>query len=196
MFRVLKSLIEYQKINVILGKADSMKFHKLILELAPRVAFFFYWIFDTLIVLSKIKFLTNVDIKWITHKWASCWTFANFVGILGHIVELLELSKQEVQCIAKKRIASQDKTGQIDSNGQSQDKSLEAIKAEQRDIANKQFKQYLGIIGKTGDSITSTNLLGWDKSYLGYQFNDGLIGLGGLASGLISAYNLYPAAKK
>jgi len=77
-----------------------MALHKLILALAPRVAFFFYWIFDTLIVLTKIKFLNNMDLKWLTHKWASFWQFANLVGILAAIVELVEISREEVKLIA------------------------------------------------------------------------------------------------
>ena len=60
----------------------------------------------------------------------------------------------------------------------------------------KRFMQYLSILAKVGDSITSTNLLGWDKNYLNYQFNDGLIGVGGMASACIAVYNKYPALKK
>lgn len=61
LFRVLKSLIEYKKINEILGKMDKMALHKFILLIAPRIAYFFYWIFDTFIVLAKIKVLPNLD---------------------------------------------------------------------------------------------------------------------------------------
>jgi hypothetical protein len=46
-----------------------------------------------------------------------------------------------------------------------------------------------------GDSITSTQLLGLPKQYLGFEFNDGAVGLGGLTSALISCYNAYPALK-
>jgi hypothetical protein len=97
---VLKFLIEYKKINALLGKADSMPVHKLILALAPRIAFFFFWFFDTLIVLIKIKFLTNWDLKWVTKRWAAVWTFANFMGIVGAIVELVELGNEEVKLLA------------------------------------------------------------------------------------------------
>lgn len=56
LFRLFKSLLEYKKINEILGKAESMPMHKLILALIPRVCFFFFWMLDHLVVLSKIKF--------------------------------------------------------------------------------------------------------------------------------------------
>jgi hypothetical protein len=79
LFRLFKSLLEYKKINDILGKADTMQLHKLILTLIPRIAFFFFWLFDHLVILTKIKVINSVDIKWVTHKWALCWFIANTV---------------------------------------------------------------------------------------------------------------------
>tara|TARA_B110000285_G_C14821323_1_gene466646 strand:- start:60 stop:251 length:192 start_codon:yes stop_codon:yes gene_type:complete len=63
-------------------------------------------------------------------------------------------------------------------------------------VKTKRFKAVLNVIKCSGDSITSTSLLGWPKAYLGFEFNDGQIGLGGLASAAISCYSTYPAAKK
>ena len=54
----------------------------------------------------------------------------------------------------------------------------------------------MAIVKSTGDSITSTNLLGWPKRFLGFDFNDGLVGLGGLTSASIACYQIYPAGKK
>ena len=67
---MLKFLIEYKNIRALLGKAENMKLHKFILALIPRVAYFFYWFLDTIIVMIKIKVLRNWDAKSITHKWA------------------------------------------------------------------------------------------------------------------------------
>lgn len=86
-----------------LGKADSTPLHKLILQLIPRIAFFFFWLFDHLIILSKIKFLNNVDIKWVTSCWAKCWVIANTTAIIGAIVDLVQLAKDEAKLIAQKR---------------------------------------------------------------------------------------------
>lgn len=66
--------------------------HKFILALIPRVAFFFYWFLDTMIVMIKLKVLRNVDIKPITYKWALLWTIANFTGIISAIVDLNEIA--------------------------------------------------------------------------------------------------------
>ena len=95
LFRVLKSLIEWQKINVLLGKAGSMPALKFILQMIPRVAFFIYWIFDTLVVLSKIKFLTSIDQAKVMYRWAFLWTIGNFTTLLGALLELFELSQEE-----------------------------------------------------------------------------------------------------
>jgi hypothetical protein len=105
LFRMLKFLIEYKNIRALLGKAENMKLHKFILALIPRVAFFFYWFLDTIIVMIKIKVLKNWDAKNITHKWALLWTIANFTGILGALVELYELATEEVKLIASKNVS-------------------------------------------------------------------------------------------
>ena len=97
---MLKFLMEYKAINKLLSQADTMAIHKLILSLVQRISFFFYWIFDMLIILSKIKFLQNTDLKWLTNKWAGFWTLANFTGIITAIVNLVEINKEEVKLIA------------------------------------------------------------------------------------------------
>jgi hypothetical protein len=127
LFRIFKWLIEYKKINVILGKADSTALHKLILAIIPRIAFFFYWILDSVIVLSKIKFLTGVNDKWITHKWATLWTIANFTGALGAIVELVEVGKEEARLIAEKAFQIENKNAsgaQVSCNTQNEKNEL------------------------------------------------------------------------
>jgi len=110
MFRLFKSLLEYQKINAMLGKADSTQVHKFILALIPRIAFFFFWLFDHLIILSKIGFLTNVDLKWVTSCWAKCWVVANTVSIVGAVVDLVELAKDEAKIVAQKRFQQSNGT--------------------------------------------------------------------------------------
>jgi hypothetical protein len=97
-------LIEYKKINEILGKIDKVALHKFILLIAPRIAYFFYWIFDTFIVLAKIKVLPNLDQAWLTFRWAAFWTFANFVNIIAAIVELVEIGKEEAKLIAQRKV--------------------------------------------------------------------------------------------
>ena len=88
---------------VVLGKADKMALHKLILAIIPRIAYFLYWVFDTLVVLTKIKFTSRWDIKDLMYKWATLWTIANLFTIIGAIVELVELGKEEAKMIASRK---------------------------------------------------------------------------------------------
>ena len=106
LFRVLKSLIEYKKIMELLGKQTSMVMYKFILKLIPRVAFFIYWIFDTLVVLRKINVLPSIDLAWVSYRWAFFWTIANLTSALGALVELVDLAKEEAKLIAKKKLGS------------------------------------------------------------------------------------------
>ena len=43
-----------------------------------------------------------------------------------------------------------------------------------------------------GDNITATQTGGYVKQFLGFEFSEGLVGLGGLTSGVIQSYNAYP----
>ena len=103
LFRVLKSLMEYKKINAILGQADTTPIHRVILLLIPRISSFFYWILDTIIVLAKIKFLKNIDIPWVTYRHAFLWTITNFAQAFTAILDLLSLAKEEAKLIAEKQ---------------------------------------------------------------------------------------------
>lgn len=158
-----------------------MSLHKFILLIAPRIAYFFYWIFDTFIVLAKIKVLPNLDQAWLTFRWAAFWTFANLVNILAAVVELVEIGKDEAKLFAQRKVQNY--------GGNEEDiKSLNLIRQQENDIKKRKFEQILNIVKNAGDAVTSTQILGWPKKFLGYEFNDGMVGLGGLTSALITCY--------
>ena len=71
-----------------------------------------------LLILTKIKFLTNTDLKQITYRWAICWTVANFSGIIGAIVELVGIAKQEAKLIAQKRVLAHDSSSKENQGNQ------------------------------------------------------------------------------
>jgi hypothetical protein len=54
----------------------------------------------------------------------------------------------------------------------------------------------LNVIKNLGDSITASQSLGYPTRFLGVNFNDGLVGVGGFTSAAITCYQTYPAAKK
>ena len=110
-----------------------MSLHKFILLIAPRIAYFFYWIFDTFIVLAKIKVLPNLDQAWLTFRWAAFWTFANLVNILAAVVELVEIGKDEAKLFAQRKVQSQ--------GGNEEDiKSLNLIRQQENDIKKRKFE--------------------------------------------------------
>lgn len=186
LFRLFKSLIEYKKINEILGKADTMPMHKFVMALIVRVCFFCFWMLDHLVVLHKIKFTTQIDIKWVTHKWASFWLVANTVNIISSVTTLVELAKDEAKLVAQKRFQQSNCT----------QKAADEFRQKEKDIAKKRFDAYLMIIKSLGDNITASAVSGYAKKWFNIDWNDGFIGCGGLTSALISCYNAYPAAKK
>ena len=186
LFRMLKSLAEVQKIEALLQKVGTMDLWRFILKLIPRVAFCLYWVFDTLLIMGKIKVLPNLDMAWVSYKWATCWTIANLSSIANAAVNLMDLGHKEASLLARKKVEASGSDKQND----------DSVKQELIETRAAQFNESLMLIKSCGDSITSTNLLGWPKQALGYDFNDGIVGCGGLTSALISCYQVWPAAKK
>ena len=46
-----------------------------------------------------------------------------------------------------------------------------------------------------GDLIAATQAVGIPKAVIGKEFNDGMVGLGGLLSACITCYQLFPEKK-
>ena len=80
-----------------------MPMHKLILALIPRVAFFIFWFFDHLVVLSKIKVISKFELKWVLQKWGFLWMVANTTNIIASIVTLFELKREKKALIQSKK---------------------------------------------------------------------------------------------
>lgn len=59
LFRLFKSLVEYQKIQLLLKQKGPQ--HKKVINILCRLGFLLYWIFDNISILAKIKFFQNVD---------------------------------------------------------------------------------------------------------------------------------------
>lgn len=94
--------MEYQKINALFAKASSTPLHKFILLIIPRISYFFYWILDTLVVLSKIKVINRFDEAKLAYRWATLWTIANFTTIIGSLLDIVDLGKDEAKISAQR----------------------------------------------------------------------------------------------
>ena len=93
LFRLFKSIVEYQKIQQ-LANAKAPQ-HKKVLNILSRAGFFFYWIFDNLQILSKVKFLEGVDKEKAGKRAAFFWMLGLLFSIAVVIIEMLETAKAE-----------------------------------------------------------------------------------------------------
>lgn len=49
------------------------------------------------------------------------------------------------------------------------------------------------IIKALGDTMTATQGLGYPKQFLGFDFNDAVVGIGGFTSAALTCYQTYPS---
>lgn len=167
LFRLFKSINEYHKINEFLSKKELSQVD--MLNVAGRVAFLLYWVFDNLSVLSSVKFL-NFDAKQMNKYGAFWWFVALVLGQAASFITLANLAKEEAS-IRKKEKSEETQ------------KALKAINA-------KRFTEYLNIIKQAGDMITSSQAIELPAKF-GFNFNEGHIGCGGFVSAVLTMYQLY-----
>ncbi len=92
LFRLFKSFNEWVKIKEFLA-GDLSKVDKY-LSVATRLAFLFYWIFDNLSVLIKIKFISSLDLAQATKRACGFWLLGLILGII-HAIRNLMLAVKE-----------------------------------------------------------------------------------------------------
>eukprot|EP00388_Colpodella_angusta_P031377 GDKK01022599.1.p1 GENE.GDKK01022599.1~~GDKK01022599.1.p1 ORF type:complete len:252 (-),score=68.52 GDKK01022599.1:63-818(-) len=164
IFRVGKSANEYMKIRELLKTESADKYTNILC----RSAFFGYWVFDNLQILSKVGFLKG-DTKQYGKKAATFW----LVGlILSIFLELYKLHK-----IQQKEAAAADSGAVVD---------FAKHRAEKNTI-------YLNLIKNIGDSLSASHNSEITTKLMGRSWNEGAIAMGGLVSGLISVYQQYPS---
>ena len=79
LFRLFKSFNEWVKIKAFM-KQDMPSFEKN-LAILTRAAFLFYWLFDNLAVLCKVKFITSLDMKETARRASKFWLLGIVLGI-------------------------------------------------------------------------------------------------------------------
>ena len=88
LFRLFKSLMEYQKIQELLKKPDVP--HKKLLNILSRLGFFFYWIFDNIQILGKVKYLNGVDVEKAGKRASFFWLLALIFSVAGVLIQMYE----------------------------------------------------------------------------------------------------------
>ena len=66
--------------------------HKQALSILSRLGFFFYWIFDNIAILSKIKFLNSFDKEKAAKRAAFFWFLALIFNLISVFVAMYETS--------------------------------------------------------------------------------------------------------
>ena len=180
LFRLFKSFNEYVKIQVIRG--GKLPAFEKNLQILARIAFAFYWLFDNLSVLIKVKFLTNFELKQMARRASKCWLLGIILSIICALIELQKATSREGQIlISKANSAKSD--GAKESN--------EEFAAQLKAARDAKKTQVLNIIKNLGDGITASQSLAYPQRFFGFNFNDGWVGVGGFGSAAITCYQLY-----
>ena len=175
LFRLFKSFNEYQTIKKTLaGSAEAVDKY---ITIATRLAFLFYWLFDNIGVLIKIKFIKSWDFQNALRRANKAWFTGLVLMLIGGIRQLVLLATET------KKVKAEKARGAIDESTYSD---------KQKQIAAKRLTAIFTIVKALGDSTTASQGLGYPKQYLGFEFNDGVVGLGGFTSAFLTCYQNFP----
>ena len=182
LFRLFKSVVEYQKI-VQLQKQKAPE-HKKLLNILSRAGFFFYWIFDNLQILAKVKFLEGVDKEKAGKRAAFFWLLGLLFSIAVVVIEMVEVAREEAKL--KKEAPSEENLDERQAAG---------MRERLAGLQRRRLANYLNLAKNLGDLVTASQALSIPKKLFNFDFNDGQVGFGGLLSAVITCYQLYPERK-
>ena len=150
-----------------------------------RLGFFFYWIFDNLQILAKVKFLEGVDKEKAAKRAAFFWLLGLIFSVILVVIQMIETSKEEAQL----------KRDYAEQRALMDERQINEFKAKNAAIAKKKFDNTLNLLKNLGDMVTASQGVSLPKTLFGFDFNDGQVGLGGFISAVITCYQLYPDRK-
>ena len=179
LFRLFKSLMEYQKIKLLL-KGDLPQFEK-IMNVVCRASFLWYWFFDNLSVLIKIKFINSLDFNSINRKACKFWLLGCLTGMFLAVYSMINDMKKEAELLLKAKIKPSDSADAKPSDDN-------AWKQEWKKLQEKKKTNLLNFIKNGGDAITASQTLGYPKRFFGFSFSESIVGLGGFTSAAITCY--------
>jgi len=180
LFRLAKFANEYATIKKTL--ASEQKPVEKYLGVATRLAFLLYWVFDNLGVLVKIKFIKSLDLANTVRRANSFWLLGLVLTLIGAIRNLMNLAKDASKLKQSKATVGQD-------GGMSEVAYKEAVTK----LKATRTTNILNIVKAVGDTTTASQGLGYPKQFLGFDFNDGVVGIGGFTSAFLTCYQTYPS---
>ncbi|KAL4493142.1 hypothetical protein ABPG72_003227 [Tetrahymena utriculariae] len=176
LFRLFKTINEIQKIQELLNKKDNDEINKA-LNILVRAFFGLYWYFDNLVILKSVNFIKG-DPKPDNKKGSTCWLIALLLSIAQNIRNLLKNFTEELN------LSKQVFENQVEQENSKLNDQISKIRKQRVDI-------YLSIIKNLGDTITAGQASNLWPTLLNKNASDGLIGLGGFVSAVITSYQLY-----
>ena len=133
-----------------------------LLEVLSKFGYFFYWIFDNLGILSKLKLL-SLDPNNMNKYAALAWFTGTVLVLFKQLIELNTL-------LSDKKKQDPSKTDNV--------------------LDKKIFNLYVNIIGKIGDVFPSAQGSNISVMLYGKPFSEVTVGFGGMIAALVALYNL------
>eukprot|EP00347_Sterkiella_histriomuscorum_P005562 403356134 len=93
LFRLFKSIVEYQKITQI--QKQKLPEHKKVLQILARLGFLFYWVFDNIQILAKVKYLEGVDKEVAGKRAATFWLLGLIFTLILVLIQWYETQQEE-----------------------------------------------------------------------------------------------------
>ena len=125
-----------------------------------RASFLWYWFFDNLSVLIKIKFINSLDFNSINKKAFKFWLLGCLIGMFLAVLGMVKDMKKEAELLLLKAKSK--------SVSDSTDGDEAAWKLEWKKVQDRKKTNLLNFIKNAGDSITASQGLGYPKRFFGF----------------------------
>lgn len=143
--------------------------------LGARVAFFGYWLFDNLVIFSKLKLLKK-NVKSFSKPAMLCWWFANLCNIIRAGITLVKI-KNEKNTLLNFLKKNPEKKNDFQ-------KRFEKLRSRKNAALRL-------LVKGCGDFLTSSNGWGFTNMVGIHGVNNGHIGLAGFISSSIASYEAW-----
>ena len=173
-FRIGKSLLELQQIRRVL-KRESMDSITRIIDILNKASLCTRWLFDNLSVLSAYKII-EMDHRELTKAATTAWVFAL-------LFSLMNCSREMMKSYAREAMLKETAIG----------KTTKWVVENLDELSETRRKLILEIAKNVGDFIIASNGALIPYRILGKQFSEKWVGIGGMASALISVYQICQA---
>jgi peroxin-11B len=169
VFKLFKTIQETKtiidKIKDLLWKEDKIP---VVLDILSRLGFMLYWVFDNLVILNRFKLIHNENVSSFSYVSHLGWLIGILWQLLKNVYELIRILMNENYIV-------EDCFG-----NQTKHDRREEIK-----------NHVINIVGNLGDLLPASSGVNLPERIFGYQFSDGLNGLGGLISAIVQIRELW-----